>query len=697
VSRRSLFFALLLFWSTHASRDGQPHTSHQFDEGSLTHRLKAIEYKPSLQKGVVTAPNRANGFRLRWAQHALEIEERVGGEPLAVLQTTGLGRMGAWRALGPAEAQTENGRVVRAWQGITEWWVNAPSGVEQGWTLAQRPPGQGRLRLRVHVAAAQVSATSDGLLFRSGSGRLLAYGGLRVFDAAGKTMPSGLTTDGEYFTVEVSDGEAHYPLTIDPLLTAAAWTAESNQADAEFGGSVSSAGDVNSDGFADVIVGAPNFDNGSSNEGRAFLFLGGPNGLAATPAWTAESNQADARFGCAVAGVGDISGDGRPDVLVGAESFDNDQIDEGRAYLYLGTFSGLALNPVSVVESNQSGSGFGRRVSAAGDVNGDGFADVIVGAPYFDNGEVDEGRAYLYLGSSTGLVPTPSWTTESDQANAILGFTAPAGDVNADGYSDLLVAAEFYDNGQADEGRVYLFLGSRTGLVSTPAWSVESNQAGALMGSSISSAGDVNGDGYSDVVVGAQAFDNGEDGEGRAFVCLGGAAGLSTTAVWTAEANQVGASFGDRVATAGDVNGDGYGDVIIGAERFDNGESDEGRASLYLGSASGLASTPAWTAEANQAAAQFASSLANAGDVNGDGFSDVIVGAYLYDNGQADEGRVFVYLGSATGPAITPSWTTESNQEMAWYGSSVAGADVNADGFSDVLVGRRTCLRQRPS
>ena len=103
------------------------------------------------------------------------------------------------------------------------------------------------------------------------------------------------------------------------------------------------------------------------------------------------------------------------------------------------------------------------------------------------------------------------------------------------------------------------------------------------------------------------------------------------------------------MATAGDVNGDGYSDVIVGAPRYDNGQTDEGRAFVYHGSAAGLAPPPAWTAEGNQAGADFGGSVATAGDVNGDGYSDVIVGAPVYDNGQTDEGRAFVYHGSAAG------------------------------------------------
>ena len=143
-----------------------------------------------------------------------------------------------------------------------------------------------------------------------------------------------------------------------------------------------------------------------------------------------------------------------------------------------------------------------------------------------------------------------------------------------------------------------------------------------------------------------------------------GTDGLSETPDWTAESDQESAYFGYSVGTAGDVNGDGFADVIVGASSYDNGQFREGRALVYHGSASGLSSIPDWTAEGDQDYAEFGKSVGTAGDVNGDGYADVIIGASEYDNGQAGEGRAYVYHGSASGLSTSADWTAESDLRM---------------------------------
>ena len=473
--------------------------------------------------------------------------------------------------------------------------------------------------------------------------------------------------------------------------TIAFWTAESNQANAGFGRSVGTAGDVNGDGFGDLLVGAWLHDNGQADEGRAFLYLGSGGGPEDVAAWVAESNSLDANFGVSVASAGDVNGDGYSDIIVGAYNYNS---AEGRVYVYAGQSVAPTSVPIWTAESNQAGSWFGFSAGSAGDVNGDGYSDVVVGAPRYHNAQnLEVGRAFVWYGSASGLGPngTPAnadWSVESDQVSFFGGSVGTAGDVNGDGFSDVIIGAKSYTNGEHEEGAAYVYHGAAWGLSLTANWIEERNQADEDFGVSVGTAGDVNGDGFSDVIIGADLFDGSHADEGRAWVYHGSPSGLAMAAAWFGDVDQALTFFGQAVATAGDVNGDGYSDVIVGAYLYDNGQADEGQAFVYHGSVAGLSATPAWTGESNQVASHFAIAVGTAGDVNGDGFSDVIIGADFYDNGDSDEGRAHVFAGTANGLAATPLWTAESDQVNPRYGRSVATAgDVTGDGFSDVIVG----------
>jgi hypothetical protein len=665
--------------------------------------IAAREYELSLE-GDWQAPNRAQGLRSHFTETGLRVLPRVEGEHAWEWGLTlhSYGRPGALPStLSTPRLSPFGNRVNRDWGGIVEWYVNDARGLEHGFTIAQSPTDSSAATSDVHVDLTltgtldpSFSADGQAIDFRMPGGPyVLRYGGLAVVDAVGRALPArmeGFAKAGvRGVRIVYDDRDAVYPVTIDPIATSAAWSAEGNQTNGQFGFSVATAGDVNGDGYSDVIVGATQFDGVHAQEGRAFVFLGSASGLAATPAWNVASGQTAASFGCSVAPAGDVNGDGFGDVIVGARSYDNGQTDEGRAFVYLGSATGLAATAAWTAESDQAGASFGASVATAGDVNGDGYADAIVGAVTYDNGQTDEGRVFVYLGSPSGLSLTAAWSAESNQASALFGVSvSTAGDVNGDGFGDVVVGARQYDNGQADEGRAFVYLGSATGLAAVAAWTAESDQGAANFGRSVSTAGDVNGDGYSDVIVGAYTYDNGQADEGRAYVYLGSAVGLSGIPAWTVESDQANAQFGITVATAGDVNGDGYADVIVGSYLYDNGQADEGRAFIYYGSATGLATTPAWTGETNEASAQFGWSVATAGDVNGDGFSDVIVGANLSDNGQADEGRTYLYFGAASGLTSNENWAVDSNQSLGRIGWSVASAgDVNGDGYDDVVAG----------
>ncbi len=236
--------------------------------------------------------------------------------------------------------------------GLTEWYVNDHRGLEQGFTL-DHPPARkkngcndSRIVLQMDLRGnlhGNLHADNETIEFISPGGvGGVHYGQLHAFDAAGRELPVTMALNGSSLEIRVDAQDARYPLTIDPMATSPAWSAESDQAYAWFGGSVSTAGDVNGDGYADVIVAAYNYDNSQAYEYRAYVYLGSASGLSAVHAWTAESDQTDASFGNSMSTAGDVNGDGYADVIIGAYNYDNGQTDEGRAYVYLGSASGLA-------------------------------------------------------------------------------------------------------------------------------------------------------------------------------------------------------------------------------------------------------------------------------------------------------------------------------------------------------------------
>jgi hypothetical protein len=531
--------------------------------------------------------------------------------------------------------------------------------------------------------------------------------------AFGKVVATAGDVDGDgYADVAVSapgysgaygsQGLAYvYPGTAAGLSSAYAWVALGDSADARYGYGLATAGDLNGDGYSDLIVGAP----GRSGTGAVYCYLGGPRNLEASPSMTSVGGQAGEEAGYCVASAGDVNGDGFSDIIIGAPWWDGGEADEGAAFFYYGSAAGPSSAAVWRAEPNQVNARMGVSVAGLASVNGDGYSDVAVGDHRYDNGETDEGMVFVWYGSASGLgsYGTPAnadWKAESNQASSIFGMSvASAGDLNCDGYGDLVVGADYYENGQTNEGAAFVWYGSATGLGAngTPAnadWMAEGNQASGLFGAAVASAGDVNGDGCGDLVVGAPYYDNGSTDEGSAFVWYGsptglGASGSPANADWHGESNSAGALYGLSVAGAGDVNGDGYSDVLVGAPNYDYGSfAEAGRISLYDGSLGGLPASPSWYTSGWQASGLFGTSVAGAGDVNGDGYADIVVGAPGQGNGEAGEGIVYVYAGSAAGCASPALWSAEGNQADAAFGRSVAGGgDFNGDGYADILVG----------
>jgi hypothetical protein len=608
--------------------------------------------------GAWVAPNRAQGVRLRADATGMQVSPRKGdtGAWDLGLKLRSFGRDGAMMPVGPAVVSATEERVEqrRAALGLTEWYVNAGSGVEQGFTIDAAPVGESPLVLEIACTGsleAREDRKKDTVRFDTQDGEpALTYSGLMAQDASGAPVETALAIIPGGLRITVEDQGHPYPIVVDPtILVTPAWSYFGDQFDERLGASVAGAGDVNGDGFADILVGAYQYDNGGVfDEGRVFLFLGSSAGPSLIPAWTYESNQTGAWLGFSVASAGDVNGDGYGDVVIGAPQYDlGAALDEGRAFVFLGSSIGLGATPVWTADSAQSGARLGSSVASAGDVDNDGIGDLIVGAPGFDNGQnSDEGRAFVYLGSLAGPATQPVWFAGSGLFSSAFGTSvASAGDVNGDGFDDVIVGSPLFDaGGFFDEGRTFVYLGSVLGPSLNPSWVADGNKNLAKFGQSVAGAGDVNGDGFSDVIIGAPA-----DGSGRVVIYQGSAAGLGLTAAFSAKINKSPAEFGASVAGVGDVNGDGFADIAIGAPRIgDQGAANEGLVRVYYGGRNGVASSAALAATKNQPNAFLGGCVAGAGDVNGDGVSDVLAGAVGLDNGPlavANSGGAELYLG----------------------------------------------------
>jgi len=408
--------------------------------------------------------------------------------------------------------------------------------------------------------------------------------------------------------------------------------------------------------------------------------------------------------GYCVSGDGDINGDGITDILIGANQELNGP-DPGYAYVLYGPVSGsfdLSSADARYVGEDQYDDA-GRAVAIVGDVNADGYDDILVGAPYHDDPALSSGSAYLVYGPAYGwndLSSADAKFTGEDSGDQAGDGVAGVGDINSDGYDDILIGAQMQSDNGYWTGTVYLMHGPIYGTIGL-------GMADAILrgdayhehaGETATAAGDLNADGVPDILISAQpCFYCGGTLPGTAYVVYGPVSG--TMDLYNADAKLWcdGCAYGhESVSAAGDVNGDGYDDVLVGAIGDDANGMEAGAAFLVHGPVSGVIDLAnEYDAKLlGQAYRDRAGVVSDAGDINGDGFDDFMVGAYQrpYIANAMPEGAGMAYV--VLGPVSGLLELSGANIKIAGdaYGDSIGWSldgvqDMDGDGLDDLLLG----------
>ena len=512
------------------------------------------------------------------------------------------------------------------------------------------------------------------------------------------------------------------------------------------GWAASSAGDVNGDGYDDLIIGAYDADPNGGDSGETYVVYGGAsapgiNGaldlsrLNGTNGFILNGIDRDDNSGLSVSSAGDVNGDGYDDLIIGARGADPNGERSGETYVVYGGAHAPGTEGVLDLSALDGSNGFilkgidaydrsGFSVSSAGDVNGDGYDDLIIGAYRADPGGESSGQTYVVYGGATAtdrvlelsaLDGTNGFTLNGIDVFDLSGISvSSAGDVNGDGYDDLIIGAYWADpGGKSYAGETYVVYGGAPGTEGVLDLSVLDGSNGFILaginardysGASVSSAGDVNGDGYDDLIIGADSAPA-REGSGETYVVYGGASAPGTGGVLALSALDGPNGFtlpgidtsdqsGRSVSSAGDVNGDGYDDLIIGANRADpNGESSGETYVVYGGASapgtggvlalSALNGSNGFILKGIDAYDRSGFSVSSAGDVNGDGYDDLIIGArYADPNGDSSAGETYVVYGGATG--------TESTAPITAQGTAAADnftGNAGTDSFTGIATG----------
>ena len=443
-------------------------------------------------------------------------------------------------------------------------------------------------------------------------------------------------------------------------------TGENVSPNTYFGTSVSNAGDVNGDGYSDVIIGANEY---SGRTGRAYIYYGGPDmDNTADVIMTGEISPSS--FGAKVSSAGDVNGDGFSDVIVGAYEY---SAYRGRAYIF---FGGASMNNTAdvIMTGDTTYFYFGTSVSTAGDVNGDGYSDVIVGANGYSS---SRGRANIYFGGAAMDNVSDVNLFGQVSLDNFGRSVSTAGDMNGDGYSDVIVGANEYSTA----GRAYIYFGGSP-MNSGADVTIDGENTYSYFGNIVSLAGDVNGDGYSDVMV---ATYHPYAGNTRVYIFHGGSNVDNVPDLYMSK-NNSNYNFGRSVASAGDINDDGYSDIMISFTSNSNG----GYTNVYFGGAE-MDSTEDVTMYGDTLSTGFGSAVSSAGDINGDGYSDMIVGAST----NYSKGRAYIYKGSAISAKPILNYVKDVPNDQGGY-LNIKWARSSFDVNGNDLVTNYSVLRSFP-
>lgn len=540
---------------------------------------------------------------------------------------------------------------------FTAIYERRPQGIKQSFEVRESPEGKGLLILKYNAPEGfrhSLDPSTNTIQINEDGKTRFQLRDLVVFDAESRRLPAQFFVEEDHFGYAIDDSNAVYPLNVDPLLYNPATVYDGENTNAEFGYIVSSAGDLNSDGYDDIVIGEPQFANGETREGRVVVFLGSAAGLLSTASVAIESDLINGEMGTAIEPLGDINGDGFEDLAVSVP-FANSVA--GTVLVFAGQSAATPTDPaisptfIMSIDGNPNDQ-FGASL-ASGDINCDGRIDLVVGAP---GKNALKGSVAAFYGNGSDFSNAADWQIDSPDSQSYFGNAVAIGNLDGDanGCDDIAVSAPYWNRINAlATGRVKVYLGQNSGPSMSEDWKYEGTQASSYHGISLA-IDDFNGDGIDDLVFGANLFDSPTQNDvGRVYVFYGSSSTFpDTNAIINGfSANE---QFGFSVGSAGDFNADGYADLLVGAFKHSGSLIEQGAAYLFPGTSTGLSQTPSWTAKGAQAGDGFGRNVHGAGDVNGDGYSDFIIGAYRadIDDGSGgtllNAGQVFVYHGGPT-------------------------------------------------